>query len=74
MRVVGVLKREDIALVLHAANGQRYELRGSGVDTGRSLPAGEVEAEGFEWRGATAPPPVPGMRILIVRDLRPARR
>lgn len=68
---VGHVERRDLALILTTDGGQRYELRGALGPAARGLEGKpRIEVEGEEWRGAVAPPPVPGIPTFIVFDWR----
>jgi hypothetical protein len=67
---VGRVERRDLALILTTDRGGRYELRGLLGVAARGLDGSRIEVEGEDWRGAVAPPPVPGIPTFIVVDWR----
>lgn len=66
----GRVERRDLALILTTDDGRRYELRGLVARHEREVVGGRLEVEGEDWRGAVAPPPVPGLPTFIVYDWR----
>ena len=66
----GRVERRDLALILTTDEGRRYDLRGLVGARAREVEGARIEVEGEEWRGAVAPPPVPGVPTFIVLDWR----
>jgi hypothetical protein len=67
---IGRVERRDLAYILTTDRGRRFELRGLLGEAASDLDDARVEVEGEEWRGAVAPPPVPGIPTLIVVNWR----